>query len=358
MSANGCEVLVIGEGLSGVMAAATAAQEGRRVTLVSKGPGSFVLGPAVANFRGLPAPIERSAIEEAATFFVNLASSAQYGYGGGARESRLVPTILGTFQEVSVAPRSLWQADPGKVKRAVVAGIANLPNFDANFLVERFSSECRQMDIETAFRSAVVTLPHNPKHPLTALELANHVDRDPAYRSALVSVLRPIVRDADLLIIPGILGTKSSDADLVCLEEEVGCRVCELATLPPSVPGMRLFRRLEARLAELRVDIYTGFAAQVLHVEGGRCVSVELETPGRPRHLKAEQFVLACGRFTSLLESIPVEFSGCGSSLGNLFRCGSLADPVEPRHRNAISILTGYEAGMLASRQGVQYAGR
>src|SRR5512143_1061234 len=111
MSANGREVLVIGEGLSGMTAAAAAASAGLGVTLVSKGPGTFVLGPAVANFVGMDAHFERDKIDEAAAFFLGLTGSAQCGYGGNARQSRLLPTVLGTLQEVSLAPRALWQAD-------------------------------------------------------------------------------------------------------------------------------------------------------------------------------------------------------------------------------------------------------
>jgi hypothetical protein len=161
------------------------------------------------------------------------------------------------------------------------------------------------------------------------------------------------------MILPGILGVKTKDADMVCFEEEIGCAVCEIATLPPSVPGLRLLQCLERRLSELGVGISTGFPVQQLCMEGDRCVGVELETPGRPRRLHADEVILACGRFSSLLQSTPMQFTGCRPSLGtNLFACGSLLGQGEPRHRHAISILTGYQAGLMASRQGVQYAER
>ncbi len=361
MGANECEVLVIGEGLSGMVAAATAATEGSRVTLVSKGPGNFVLGSGCVDLdgsnRGKLGLID-DRTEAAVSFFLDLTSSADCCYSGGAGERHLVPTILGTFQEVSLAPRWLWQADPRSGGKVLIAGIANLPGFDAGFVAERLSSHCKRMGLSTLYRSEVVTLPHNPKHALTAIEVASHIDRDSDYRGALARALRPLIQDAELLIIPGILGVKSNDTDIVCFEEDIGCAVCEVATLPPSVPGLRLLQRLERRLTQLGVDLSIGFPVRKLCTEGQHCVGVELDTPGRPRHLEADIVILACGRFSNLLEPAMAEFTGYGSHLNNVFACGSLLGQFEPRHRNAVSILTGHQAGMLASKQGVQYAGR
>lgn len=361
MSANSCEVLVIGEGLSGIIAAATAASEGSRVTLVSKGPGNFVLGSGCidldgSNHRdlgrvGVP-------VEAAVSFFLDLVSSADCGYSGGVSERHLVPTIMGSFQEVSLAPRGLWQAHAEGFSRVLIAGIANMPSFDANFLAQRLSSHCRRMGLQTEYRSEVIALPHNPKHALTPLELASHIDRDHDYGRALAQALRAAISDAELLILPGILGVKSTDTDIVCFEEDIGCPVCELATLPPSVPGLRLLQRLERRLTQLGVEISAGFPVRKLCVEGKHCVGAELDTPGRPRQLRADVVILACGRFSNLLEAPMAEFTGYGSHLDNVLACGSLLGQFEPRHRNAVSILTGYQAGMLASKEGVPYAGR
>lgn len=361
MSANGCEVLVIGEGLSGIVAAATAATEGSRVTLVSKGPGNFVLGSGCVDLDGSNRAnlgLIDDRVEAAVSFFLDLTSSADCAYSGVAGERHLVPTILGNFQEVSLAPRSLLQAEPKSAGKVLVAGIANLSGFDANFVAERLSSHSRRMGLTNSYRSEVVTLPHNPKHALTAFEVASHIDRDNDYRVALARALRPLIRDAELLIIPGILGVKSNDTDIVCFEEDIGCAVCELATLPPSVPGLRLLQRLEHRLTQLGVEISIGFPVRKLCTEGQHCVAVELDTPGRPRQLRPDIVILACGRFSNLLAPGMAEFTAYGSHLDNVFACGSLLGQFDPQHRNAISILTGNQAGMLASKQGVQYAGR
>ncbi len=377
MNANACDVLVIGEGLSGITAAAAAAGEGLRVKLVTKGPGRFVLGTACVDFDGLGAnelgPLANDAkkLEEATAFFLQLTAAAGCAYKGGSRDRRLVPTILGTFQEASLAPRPLWYGDPRGIQNAVVAGIANLPGFDANFVAERLHFQCRQLGLETSYQSVVVALPGNPQHAMTAIEVATRIDRDPAYRNEFLAVLKHAAADAEQLIIPGVLGVNSHDCDIKGFEKDVGCTVCELATLPPSVPGMRILQRLERRLSLLGVDVCTGFSVQKLSIEGD-CWVAALETPGRPRVIRGNRVVLACGRFSQLLETIspalvspltineqfePVDANGSVIA-SNLTACGSLLGKFEARHSNAIDILTGHQAGVLASKQEVHYAGR
>ncbi len=378
MTANQIDLLVIGEGLSGITAAAVAAGQGSRVMLVSTGPGTFVLGTAGVDLDGLSirdlgfGKYDGDEIQEAIAFFTELGASAGCAFEGGPRDRRLVPTIMGTFQTVSMAPRSLWKGDPRSLSKVVVAGIEAMSGFDAAFVADRLYLHSRQMNLNTSYRGAVVRLPEDRRHALTAVEVADHVDRDLGYRDALVAALKNAVRDAELLIIPGILGMKSGDDDIRQFEEDIGCPVCELSTMPPSVPGLRLLRRFERRLIELGVEVCTGFSVQKLCLENNECTGIVLDTPGRPRRISADAVVLACGRFSRLLAGCPSEdkpsarvseeLQPLGSDgqviARNLYECGSVLGESEPRHGNAIAILSGYRAAMLASKQGVQYAGR
>lgn len=104
MRSNEFDVLVIGEGLSGICAAATACQNGARVVLASKGPGTFMLRSGCINLDELEAsdgaglPFKASDIGPAISAFVELTLAAGSSYEGGIGERRLVPTSLGTFR--------------------------------------------------------------------------------------------------------------------------------------------------------------------------------------------------------------------------------------------------------------------
>ena len=376
MTGNELDLLVIGEGLSGITAAASAAARGLHVMLVSKGPGSFVLGPACIDIDGVGprgaglAVYDGKQLDEGIAFFLELTKAAGCGYSGDLWERRLVPTIMGTFQEVSLAPNSLWKGDPRGLASVQIAGIGDLSSFDACFLAERFSSQARQLGLSTSYRGVVVQLPESRRHAVTTVEVASRLDREPSYRRALIASLRAVIGRADLLILPGILGLKSSDDDIRQFEKDIGCAVCELATLPPVVPALRLLRRLERRLTALGVDLCTGFAVKELCLEQDRCTAVLLDTPGRPRVICPGSVVLACGRFAHLLEGHasggqpevnqalqPLNRQGAVIA-SNVFTCGSAIGKMEPRYGNAMAIMTGYQAAIQASERGVQYAGR
>jgi len=132
---------------------------------------------------------------------------------------------------------------------------------------------------------------------------------------------------------------------------------------------------LERRLAELGVDVCTGFSVQKLCMEGDRCTGAVLDTPGRPRTIYADAVILAAGRFSQLLDddSPDMKTSRRASSFNrelqpvnndglvmatNVFECGSILRKFESRHGNAIAVVTGYHAAMQANERGVHYAGR
>ncbi|MGB8769972.1 MAG: FAD-binding protein [Candidatus Korobacteraceae bacterium] len=377
MSASEFDLLVVGEGLSGIIAAAAAATQGLRVMLVSPGPGTFVLGTTCVDLDGLSSCnmglAEHSAeqMEQAIAFFMELTASSGCGFKGNRGARRFVPTVLGTFQQASLTPNSLWNGDPRFATRIAVASIENLTGFDAAFVAERLSFHSREMGLDNSYRSTVIQLPDGKKRAWTTIDIATRVEREPFFCAALVSALQKVKDDAELLIIPGVLGMNSGDREIRQFETDIGCAICELATVPPNVPGLRLLQRLERRLTELGVELCSGFSVRQLCLEGDRCTGVILDTPGRPRHIPADSVVLACGRFSRLLPGCfgkgqRVEMNrarqpvnGHGTPLAeNLFLCGSIAGSFESQHGNAVAIITGYRAAMLASERGVHYAGR
>jgi len=370
MSANQFDVIVVGEGLAGITAAAQAARQNMRVALLSKGPGQFIMGTACLDVGGLntdrlsaAAPAQ---LDEALAFFVRVAASASCSYNGSLSDRCHVPTITGAFQEVSLAPSWSWKGDPRNASRITVAGVENLVGFDPYFLADRLNATTARMGYRNVYRGAEISLSEFHPPVITPIEIAERFDRDSGYRKAVLDRLRNVSLGAGLLIIPGMLGLKTGEADLGLYEEDIGCAICELATLPPSVTGLRLLHRLERAVTHMKVDLYTGFAVRRLCMEGGRCMGVELDTPGRPRVIAADAVILACGRFANLLEASPsgvnerlqpVDSSGTVVA-ENVFKCGSMLTGFESRHGNAIAVLSGYGAALQASERGVSYAAR
>lgn len=345
------DIVVVGAGLAGLIATATAASAGARVALVHGGLGTFVYGGGcIADLGGVPPD------HPALALFRDLTQSAGVPYDGNAGESRLLPTILGTLLPVELAPRSLWNGHVRPGARVAVVGIAGLSAFDAEFVAERLN----RLACGTSFMARRLELPRQDGLPHTALELANRFDRDQDFRQLLAERLRPICRDYDVVLVPAILGQWSDDAQLAELQAQAGCPVGELTTMPPSVAGLRLSNRLLAHLRGGGVEIFGGYPVQALDVADGRCRGLSTSTPGHARQLVCSAMVLASGPHSGHL--LP---GWCGSQddcrrpldewgtplADNLHVAGALAEPAAQHGGNGRAIVSGFGAARAALKR-------
>jgi len=365
VKSNQFDVIVAGAGIAGITAAAAASHRGLRVALVSTGPGSFVLGAGCVEIQDMD--WTTPSLEEAVNFFSDLTEIAGCGFRGGVGEARSIPTILGSFQTVSMAPFYMWNGDPTAADRVAVVGIRGLSTFDSSFVADRLAYHSSKLGQRTTYIATEIKLSTEADTLPGTLQFANRYDRDAGFREELRAALKDTARAVRLLILPGILGMKSGWNEIEWLERELGCMICELPTLPPSIPGMRLFNRLEARLRKVGVEIYTGFPIQQLQIENGHCKGVLLETPARPLKVSADALILATGPFSGKLlgthsysfshDLRPVDSSGAVIA-NNVFGAGAILRNSSARGGNAKAVLSGYVCGMLAAGAGVQYAQR
>jgi anaerobic glycerol-3-phosphate dehydrogenase len=203
--------------------------------------------------------------------------------------------------------------------------------------------------------------------PVTTLRIAQCFDRDPAFRKELINSLRTAASGFARILVPGILGLENAAEHLVEFENEIGCTVGEISTLPPSIPGLRIYHRLESYLHEIGVELYRGFPVEQVEIHDGLCTGLRVASPGRPLHLHCQSAVLATGRRSA--SPLGGEFAGrdqqmrpltsTGSVMArNLFIAGPLPQSDEENYGNVLQILTGYRAGNLAASTRGNHAAR
>jgi glycerol-3-phosphate dehydrogenase subunit B len=128
--------------------------------------------------------------------------------------------------------------------------------------------------------------------------LARRFD-DPAWRATFAAQLAPLLADGERVGLPAALGAKDPHGAWVDLEQRLGHRVFEIPTLPPSVPGMRLFEILRAALRGAGGRLVLGSEVVGAERPDGRVVSVSAHASGRDVRYVAPSFVLATGGFAS-----------------------------------------------------------
>jgi anaerobic glycerol-3-phosphate dehydrogenase len=199
---------------------------------------------------------------------------------------------------------------------------------------------------------------------VTTLRIAQCFDRDANFRAELIDALRLAAPGFERILVPGILGLDSSAEQIAQFERELGCTICEIPTLPPSIPGLRIFHRLESYLHKIGVELFRGFPVEKLEIQGEASIGLRIASPGHPLNLRCDSVVLATGRHSANLlggryaghDQQMRPLASTGSVMApNLFVAGSLLDSGDG---DVLHILTGYRAGKLAASTKGSYAAR
>lgn len=307
------DVVVIGAGTAGLVAGARLAEAGADVCVIAKGVGSTHLAPGTIDVLGhtpelvaSPAAgiaalaaqqpdhpyalIGADAVADALRWFVDAVERGPlpgYRYVGGLERNLLLPTALGALKPSAAVPETLAGGDSHGLGRLAVVGIPPLRDFHAALCAENL----RAAGIEAVAVSAEVEL---DRADANALGLARRFD-DPAWRAAFSARLAPLVRGCDQVALPAVLGMRDPHAVLAALESRLGRRVFEIPTLPPSVPGMRLFEVLHHALRTAGGRLVIGAGVVAHRREGDRVVAVDTATAGSNTTHAADAFVLASG---------------------------------------------------------------
>jgi glycerol-3-phosphate dehydrogenase subunit B len=311
------DVVVIGAGTAGLVAGTRLAQAGARVCVVAKGVGSTHLAPGTIDVLGyVPDRVDNpklaiaelanavpdhpyallgpELVSQAADWLIQTAAAGRapgYGYAGSLEHNFLLPTALGVLKPSAVIPETFLAGDSRQLGRLVVVGLPALRDFHPDLCASNLQAagvDARAVTLEVSVEQA----------DSSTLGLARLFD-DPAWRASFAAALAPLVRAADTVALPAMLGLKDPHAVLCDLEAKLGRRVFEISTLPPSVPGMRLFEILRHALREAGGRIALGAGVVGHQRDGDRIVSIDLQSAGSPTTYEADAFVLASGGFHS-----------------------------------------------------------
>jgi glycerol-3-phosphate dehydrogenase subunit B len=311
------DIIVGGAGLAGMFAGALAARRGMRTLVIAKGLGGTHLGSgtvdvwgydrahklvanpekAVQKLRARNHPLMLTglpALQAALTELQNICEAAGYPLLGSLDRNFFLPTALGAVRPTCLAPRSFIAGD---VRQLGELTLARLPGFRdffpdlaaANLIAARYSGLSRT-------RVVSLDLPSVPaRRDLFATDLARLFD-DANYRAEVAHRWRTALKGVTRLGLPAVLGLEHAAAAHRDLTDRLGIELFEIPILPPSVPGMRLFKILQDAIQEAggRVIIGAGITGWV---QEGRAVGVIAETASGPRKSSSRFIMLATGGF-------------------------------------------------------------
>jgi glycerol-3-phosphate dehydrogenase subunit B len=316
------DVLVVGVGLAGLVAGLRLAQTGRRVLIVAKGMGGTHLGPGTIDVLGyspervdhplaaLPNflaahprhPYARAglpALVAAADWFLRLTDDLGYPFTGSLADNFLLPTAIGSAKPSALVPRSMAGGDLRAGGKFLIVGFSNLKDFYPALLAENLARAAIPGQPAIEVRSQVMDPPDMiDEADMPPLDIARAFDR-PEFRSAFTAALRPSLRPGERVGLPALVGLEKPVEAWQDLQEQLGTPVFEIPTLPPSVPGIRLFERMKGALAAADGRLQIGFPVIDARVDDGRCVALVTAGAARPYRWRGEQMILATGGIAS-----------------------------------------------------------
>jgi glycerol-3-phosphate dehydrogenase subunit B len=308
------DTIVIGAGLAGLMGALALAQAGRAPLLLAKGQGAThwtggtidVWGDAdspraallnlIAQRPEHPyARVGVAGITEALDNFRGLMEAAHYPYVGSLDRNVLLPTALGALRPTALLPATMAAGDArlsggdDKGPQLLIAGFRELRDFFPPLVAANLSAQ------GITARGAYLKLPPtNRKLDFNTRTFAQLFD-DPAFRQDVGRQLRELKGDATRIGLPAVLGLRDPLGVVADLQRSSGAQIFEIPTLPPSVPGMRLFAIFQDAIIKAGGRIQIGSEVVRGTNTDDRLTAVYTEAAAREQLHRANAFLLATG---------------------------------------------------------------
>ena len=310
------DAVVIGAGVAGLSAAVRAAEAGARVLVLAKGIGSTHLAPGTIDVLGyapervdapgaaLPAfvrdhpdhPYGRLAVDDirrAVEWFKGRFDAGVlngYRYRGSLDHNVLLPTALGVPKPSAVVPETMIAGDLRAGGRVCVVGLRWLKDLSASYLADNLGRAW--LGIEA--RAIELDLRPERRADANALAFARALD-DAGFRATLAGALRSRLDAGERVGMPAVLGLDDPHAVWEDLERRLERPVFEIPALPPSVPGIRVYRALKEALRRAGGRIVLNAVVAGAERANGQVTALRARVAARERTYKARWVVLASG---------------------------------------------------------------
>jgi glycerol-3-phosphate dehydrogenase subunit B len=313
------DVVVVGAGLAGLSAAVRLAEAGASVRVLAKGVGSTHLGAGTIDVLGYDAdggrvdrPLEalgglpaehpyglvgRAGVSAAIEWFKGRMADgprAPYAYVGDAEQNVLLPTAVGAVAPAGVVPETMAGGDLRGGGRVCVVGFRGLKDFFPALVADNLS---RGPDGVTARGVELDLRPEGRADP-NALAYARAFD-DEGFRAEVVAQLVARVAPDELVAFPAVLGLVSPHEVWAEMEHRFGRAVFEIPTLPPSVPGIRVYTTLTQLLTRAGGRVVLNNVITGAERSGDRVRTLRVRVGLREVTYEPQWVVLATGGFSA-----------------------------------------------------------
>lgn len=312
------DTVVIGAGLAGLTAALRLTEQGQRVLVVARGVGATHLAPATVDVLGY---LGENRIEDPASSVATLVASSSdhpyahiaadqlatalnwfsaragaLGYVGGVERNLLLPTALGVPKPSALAPRTMSGGELTSGGRFVFVGLKGFKDFHPTLIADNLAGA--RLPAPVAARALELKLPPGRRVDMSGRVIAGQFDNE-RLSEWLIAALKDRVEPDERIGVPAVLGLRRADETWRELETRLERTVFEVSTLPPSIPGIRLFDALASALRAGGTRMVLGVRAVGARTSGARIDAVDVANATGTVSHATDAVVLASGGFAS-----------------------------------------------------------
>lgn len=329
------DVLVVGGGLAGCVAAESVLKAGKNVTVLFSNGGMSEISSGAVDVLGVipgekpqicerymeavPALLEKypdhiykdcgKKLQEGLDALVSLAKDGGYVLQGFDGKNVWVPNMMGTFSVNALVPDMMYDGVcvPGEKERILVVGIEGNVAFRAGAAAVSYGQYQKKLGGAAEYYSTVIRLEGwGDRRKVSDGELADYLDTAEGI-AELADRISTFCKSNrykfDKILLPPVLGYINYSDNLKKLQEACGCKAAEIEAVGNSVVGYRFTRALYRGLERHGATLLRGAAAKSLAADKEEiCVEAVLGLtdqmhPGTKVTCRGDALILATGGF-------------------------------------------------------------
>lgn len=300
------DLVVIGEGLSGLLTAIAARRQGYRTALITKGAGRIIQSSGLFDLiPGSDSDLDEwfrfhhltsnQKIDVAAAIdrFKDLMNRLHLPYSGDIDHPVSVITGSGHLKKTVLYPVTVSPIpDQGC---AVIIDFDELSDFQGHFAAANLRAARPQLNVHCLS----LHLGCHSQRTLNQLDVARLLEQEQMRRTCIRQIRDQLteqrINKPDLLIFPSVLGADQWQKVVGDFRQAFAARLTEASGLPPNASGYRLFTVLRREAMRLGVRFYLDAAVMGGEIAASRLLSVTYQTSFSTGKLSAAYFALATG---------------------------------------------------------------
>jgi glycerol-3-phosphate dehydrogenase subunit B len=300
------DVVVIGQGLSGMLSAIWAKEQGYSTALVAAGTGKIMQSTGVMDL--IPGSegslkewielyqidnMQKNQLTGAMEQFKALTKRLGYPYRGEIENLISIVTGSGHIKKTALYPETVSPLiEKGHI---AIVGFHEVTDFQPAYIMGNLQKARPQVSIDTI----KIHLGQHSQRTMTQLDAARILDQK-EIRDHCIKQIKDLMDEKkmsqpDMFIFPASLGVENWKETIQQFSTELEGIVTEAPGMPPNTTAIRLNERLKKEAIKLGVRFYADTSVIGCKMDGEVIESLTINTTNQITDLKGKQFILASG---------------------------------------------------------------